>query len=274
MMRALDGVPPRKIVSGALFFAFIVFLYAPSFLLPIFSFNDSVIVSFPLRSFTLRWYEMLWDNSGLWDALWNSIVVASVTSIVATASAVLAALGILSGKLRRAGQITALLVMPMAIPSIIIGIGLLLVFLTILGMPLSRLTVTIGHLLICIPLALLIVIPRIEGFDKNLLEASFDLGRSRLNTFFHVTLPIISPGILASLLICFVTSFDEFTIAYFLSAERVTLPVYIFAQLRLTARFPELLALSSCIIASSVLLLILARCIAGPEAFGLGKGKK
>lgn len=274
MMRAMDSVFPRKIVSGFLFFAFIAFLYAPSFLLPIFSFNDSVIVSFPLRSFTLRWYEMLWDNSGLWDALWNSIVVASVTSVVSTALAVLAALGILSGKLRRAGQVTALLVMPMAIPSIIIGIGLLLVFLTILGMPLSRVTVTIGHLLICIPLALLIVIPRIEGFDKNLLDASFDLGRSRLNTFFHLTLPIISPGILASLLICFVTSFDEFTIAYFLSAERVTLPVYIFAQLRLTARFPELLALSSCIIASSVLLLILARCIAGPEAFGLGKGKK
>jgi spermidine/putrescine transport system permease protein len=128
-------------------------------------------------------------------------------------------------------------------------------------------------MLICLPLALLIMIPRIEGFDKSLLDASLDLGRSRLNTFFHVTVPIILPGIVASLLICFVTSFDEFTIALLLSAERATLPVYIFGQLRLTSRFPELLALSSCVIAASVIILIVARRLAGPEAFGLGKGK-
>lgn len=267
------NVPGMKIVTKSLFLAFIVFLYAPSLLLPVFSFNDSIIVSFPLRGFTWQWYAELWDNSAVWEALWNSVIVGVVTSVSSTALGVLAALAILSGRLRWAGQVSAVLIAPMAVPSIIVGIGLLLVFLTILGIPLSRATVAIGHILICIPLALLILIPRIEGFDKSLLEASLDLGRTRFNTFFHVTLPIISPGILASLLICFVTSFDEFTIAYFLSAERVTLPVYIFSQLRLTARFPELLALSSCVVASSFILLILARFIAGPEAFGLGKGK-
>jgi spermidine/putrescine transport system permease protein len=269
----MGTVSGLKILTRSLFFLFIAFLYAPSFLLPIFSFNDSVIVAFPLRGFTWRWYSVLWDNSGIWDALWNSIVVATVTSVASTSMAVLAGMGILSGKLRWAGQISAILITPMAVPSIIVGIGLLLVFLTILGIPLSRATVTIGHMLICIPLALLIVIPRIEGFDKSLLDASLDLGRSRLNTFFHVTVPIILPGIVASLLICFVTSFDEFTIALLLSAERATLPVYIFGQLRLTSRFPELLALSSCVIAASVIILIAARRLAGPEAFGLGKGK-
>lgn len=264
----------KGIFANLFFIAFVAFLYAPSLLLPVFSFNDSVIVSFPLRGFTWQWYAVLWDNPGLWGALWNSIVVASVSACLATAFAVAAALGMLSGSFRWASQALAILVLPMALPTVVVGIGLLLLFLAYFSIPLSLVTVTIGHTLICIPLSLLIVIPRIEGFDRALLEASFDLGRSRVNTFFHVTLPIISPSVVASFLMCFVTSFDEFTVAFFLSAEKPTLPVYIFGQLRLTSRFPELLALSSCIIALSVLILIIARHLAGPDSFGLGKSMK
>jgi spermidine/putrescine transport system permease protein len=127
-----------------------------------------------------------------------------------------------------------------------------------LQLPLSLASVVMGHLLICVPFSLTVLIARFEGFDRNLEEASADLGEDGWMTFWRVTLPLMLPGIVASLLLTFITSFDEFLVAYFLSGTEATLPVYIWSQLRFPAKLPMVLALGTIILAVSVVLVVLA----------------
>ena len=115
-------------------------------------------------------------------------------------------------------------------------------------MPLSLAAVVLGHLLICVPFAITVLIARFEGFDRNLEEASADLGEDGWMTFWRVTFPLMLPGIVASLLLTFITSFDEFLLAYFLSGTEATLPVYIWGQLRFPERLPMVLALGALIL--------------------------
>ena len=126
------------------------------------------------------------------------------------------------------------------------------------GLPLSLEAVVLGHLLICVPFALTVLIARFEGFDRNLEEASADLGEDPWMTFWRVTFPLMLPGIVASLLLTFITSFDEFLLAFFLSGTEATLPVYIWGQLRFPERLPMVLALGALILTASIALVILA----------------
>jgi spermidine/putrescine transport system permease protein len=103
-----------------------------------------------------------------------------------------------------------------------------------------------------------VLVARFEGFDRNLEEASADLGENAWMTFWRVTGPLMLPGILASLLLTFITSFDEFLVAYFLSGTEATLPIYIWGQLRFPQRLPMVLALGTLILAASVALVVLA----------------
>jgi spermidine/putrescine transport system permease protein len=127
-----------------------------------------------------------------------------------------------------------------------------------LGFELSLLTVAAGHVMLCVPLAMLVTISRLEGFDRNLEEAAADLGLNPWQTFWRVTFPLSWPGIVASLLLCFSASFDEYVIAAFLTGNTTTLPVFIFSQLRLPQRLPGVLALGSCILIGSILLVTLS----------------
>ena len=111
------------------------------------------------------------------------------------------------------------------------------------------------------PFSLTVLIARFEGFDKNLEEASADLGENEWMTFWRVTFPLMLPGIIASLLLTFITSFDEFLVAYFLSGTEATLPIYIWGQLRFPERLPMVLALGAIILTVSVALVILAEYV-------------
>ena len=112
-------------------------------------------------------------------------------------------------RLRGAGAALGFISLPLFIPDIVLGMSLLLL-LGALGLPLSLAAVVLGHLLICVPFALTVLIARFEGFDSNLEEASADLGEDGWMTFWRVTFPLMLPGIIASLLLTFITSFDEF----------------------------------------------------------------
>jgi spermidine/putrescine transport system permease protein len=144
------------------------------------------------------------------------------------------------------------------IPSIILGIALLTLVIKVLGIEPSLYTIGAAHVLICVPFAMLVMISRLEGFDKSLEEASLDLGEGAWMTFWRVTLPLAVPGIVASVLLCFTTSFDEFLLAFFLSGNEATLPIYIWGQLRLPTQLPNVLALGSCILAASFVLVFLS----------------
>ena len=127
-----------------------------------------------------------------------------------------------------------------------------------LGMSLSLWTVVAGHVLICTPFSIAILSSAFQGLDQSLEEASFDLGETRWGTFHRVILPLVMPGVISSLLITFTISLDEFIIAFFLTGTDVTLPVYIWSQLRFPSKLPSIMALGSILLALSVLLLVLA----------------
>lgn len=248
---------------------FLIFIYVPVLLLPLFSINDGQYVAFPIRGLTFKWYEQMLDADQLRRALMNSVKVGVCVSIVATVFGMLAALSFTRYKLRAKAALNGFILLPLVIPSIILGISLLVILRQFLDASLSLWTVGAAHVLICTPFAMLVLIARLEGFDKSLEEASIDLGENRFMTFWRVTLPLALPGVVSSFLISFTTSFDEFVLAFFLSSSEPTLPLYIFGQLRFPQKLPQVLALGTCILAASFIMITFAewyrrRGVAGP----------
>jgi spermidine/putrescine transport system permease protein len=229
---------------------YLAFLYVPVLLLPLFSFNDSIYVTFPLKGFTTEWYRRLFDNEPLFAALMNSIKVGAATSVFATVVGVFAAKAVTRYRLPGRKPVVGFIMLPLVIPGIVFGVALL-ILISRLGVPLTLYTVTLGHVIVCVPFAMATLMPRFEGFDRSIEEASADLGETAWATFWRVTVPIVFPGIVASLLLCFTISFDEFIMAFFLSGTDPTLPIYIWSQLRFADRLPGVLALGSIILVVS-----------------------
>lgn len=242
---------------GAYAALFVIFLYLPVLLLPVFSFNDSATPKFPLTGFTVKWYEGLFATPAMLDAAWNSLMVGVSASLVATVLGICAARAMT--RYRFAGQraMSGLIMAPLVLPEIIIAVALLLVMLRA-GLELSLLTVVLGHVLICIPYSITVLIAGFEGFDRSLEEASADLGESAWGTFRRVTLPMMAPAIVSSLLVSFTISLDEFILAFFLTGTDSTLPVYVWGQLRFAARLPGVLALGTIMLVLSFILLTVA----------------
>jgi spermidine/putrescine transport system permease protein len=243
--------PNRPLALYAVLFA--VLLYLPILFIPLFSVNAGVYVRFPLEGFTLGWYADLWNREPLQRAFWNSVQVATFVSLFCTALAVPAALAI--ARYRMPGKVPAVsfMMLPLVLPGLVMGVALL-TLLNRMGVTLSLFTVTLGHVVICLPFAISVLLPRFIGFSRALEEASADLGEPPLRTFWRVTLPCNLPGILACLLMTFTISFDEFFMAFFLSGAESTLPMYIWGQLRFPQDFPSLLALSTLILLVSFIL--------------------
>ncbi len=229
---------------------YLAFLYIPVLFLPLFSFNDSLYISFPLKGFTTKWYVSMIGNEPLLAALVNSIKVGAATAVLATILGMFGAKAVTRYRLPGQKPVVFVIMLPLVIPGIILGIALL-ILMSRLGVTLSLYTVALGHVLLCVPFAMATMIPRFEGFDKSMEEASADLGENAIWTFWRVTFPIVFPGVLASLLLCFTISFDEFIMAFFLAGTDPTLPIYIYSQLRFAQKLPGVLALGACILAVS-----------------------
>ncbi len=236
---------------------YLIFIYLPVVFLPIFSFNDSIYVAFPMKGFTLRWWEELVGQTGMLKALKNSFIVALPVSVISTALGLSAAKALTSYKLVGDKLLTGLFTLPLVIPFIILGIALLVAF-NSYGIQLSLLTVGIGHVLICVPFSFFVLLSRFESFDRSLEEAALDLGETPWMTFWLVTFPIAIPGVIASLLLTFTISFDEFLLAFFLTGNDSTLPIYIWSQLRFPAKLPAVLALGTAILVSTFILVTVA----------------
>ncbi len=237
--------------------AYLVFIYMPVFLLPLFSFNDGIYVAFPMKGITLKWWEEMIHQTGMHKALWNSFQVAIPVALIATTLGVCAAKALTGVRLVGKKPLTGLFALPLVIPFIILGIALLIAF-NSTGLKLSLLTVGIGHVLICMPFSLFVMMSRLESFDRSVEEAARDLGETAWMTFWRVTFPIALPGIVASLLLTFTISFDEFLLAFFLTGNDSTLPIYIWSQLRFPAKLPAVLALGSAILVVTVMLVFVA----------------
>ena len=234
-----------------------VFLYLPLLFLIIFSFNDSVVLTFPLKGFTLRWYEQFLHTPELLTAFRNTIWVAVLSSLAATILGAMAAIVVSRYTFFGKRLFTSLVTFPMVIPYLVLGVALLLLF-NAVGIPLNLWTVTIGHIIINLPYAMLIIGARLAGFAGNLEEASMDLGETYWGTLRKVTLPIITPALLAAFLSSFSTSFDEFALTFFLTGTDITLPIYLYSQLRFPTRLPLAITAAAVVIVVSSLFLLLS----------------
>ncbi|MCC7164714.1 MAG: ABC transporter permease [Anaerolineae bacterium] len=232
-----------------------LFLYLPILVLVIFSFNDSTLLVYPLKGFTLRWYSALLNAHELLDAVRNSVIVGFASSFVSVVFGAMAALAIARFNFPGRGFFLAISSLPLVIPYVVLSVALVLLFAQI-GVPLSLFAVGVAHTVINIPYVMLIVAARLAGFEQNLEEAAMDLGATYWGTLMRVTLPIAAPALAAAFLSSFTTSFDEFALAFFLTGTENTLPVYLYSQLRFPNRLPLVVALAAIIMLVSVLLII------------------
>ncbi len=240
--------PSRPLYISALLY--LGFLYIPVLFLPLFSFNDSIYIAFPLKGFTTKWYEEMLNNEPMLASLINSVKVGSATAVFATILGLFGAKAVTRYRLPGQKPVMFVIMLPLVIPGIVLGVALL-IMISRLGIALSLYTVALGHILISVPFSMATLIPRFEGFDKSIEEASADLGENAWWTFWRVTFPMVFPGVLASLLLCFTVSFDEFIMAFFLAGTDPTLPIYIFSQLRFPYKLPGVLALGASILVVS-----------------------
>ncbi len=237
---------------------YLVFLYLPVILLPLFAFNEGTVIAFPLKGFTTQWFVELAGIQALHGALLNSLFIALITASLSVLLGICAARASTRYRWPAKGPMMGVIMLPLVLPEIIVAVSLLVVIVQIFDLPLSAWSVIAGHTLICTPFAIAILTSSFQGLDLSLEEAAVDLGESRWGAFSKIVLPLVSPGIVASFLICFTISLDEFIIAFFLTGAEPTLPVYIWGQLRFPTKIPAVMALGTLMLVASLLILSVA----------------
>ncbi|MFL6021398.1 MAG: ABC transporter permease, partial [Gaiellaceae bacterium] len=176
-----------------------------------------------------------WDGvPGLRSAMVLSLEIALLASLVATALGTLIALALVRYSFRGRGGTNLLIFLPLSTPEIVLGASLLTLFLN-LNFVFGFTTIVIAHIMFCISFAVVTVKARLIGFDRHLEEAAMDLGANEWVTFRRVTLPLIAPAILASLLLCFAISIDDFVVTYFNAGSRITFPLFVWGAARVGA---------------------------------------
>ncbi|MDP3263192.1 MAG: ABC transporter permease [Tabrizicola sp.] len=236
---------------------YLLFLYGPIIILPLFAFNDGRIVAFPLNGFTTRWFTEMFADAQLKKALLNSLTIALSSATLATVLGVFAARATVRYRWPGKPAALGLIMVPLVLPEMIVAMALLVVLLSI-GIPLSIFTIILGHVLICMPFAVAILTSAFQSLDRSLEEASLDLGETQWSTFRLIVLPLVMPGILSSFLITFTISIDEFIISNFLGSGQPILSVYIFGQFRFPAKVPSMLALGTLLVLFSICMLAIA----------------
>ena len=251
-------------VYGIIFFSFI---YLPLITVIFLSFNSNPINMMVWNEFTFDWYKSIFGYSTKLDedaiylesteqllsSLKNSLIVSTTTTMISTLIGTMTALALARFRFKFKSFYRALIFLPMLIPDIVLGIALLIFFVTI-GIKLRLLSIIIGHCTFLSSYVFIVVSARLAGMNQTLEEASFDLGANRLTTFRKITFPLISPGIIGGALLAFIISLDDLVITYFIAGvESTTLPVFIYGIMRRGIK-PEINAIATLMIVASLLI--------------------
>jgi spermidine/putrescine transport system permease protein len=233
-----------------------VYLFAPILVIILFSFND------PAGKFNIRWTGFTLDNwadpfaeKQLTDALWVSLRIAFISTIISTVLGSLMAVALSRYKFKGQGGVNLFLVLPLTSPEVVIGASLATLFLN-RGVDFGYATVIIAHVMFQISFVALTVRARIRGFDWGLEQAAMDLGASPIRAFWKITFPLILPGVLAASLLSFALSIDDFIITFFNAGSLVTFPLQIFGASRVTIP-PQINVLATMILFISVGIMVL-----------------
>lgn len=235
-------------------------MYLPIVVVVVFSFNESKLpVAF--TGFSLKWYEKLFHNGAMMEALGNSLMLGVLSCLVSAVIGTFGAVGLSKIHWKTKGALEYISILPLMIPEIILGM-VLMAFFYMLGLEFGMLTLLIGHTVFCVPYILMEVKARLVGMDPSLEEAARDLGASPLRAFWDVTLPLIMPAVVSGSLLAFAMSMDDVVISIFVTGPRVsTLPIKVYTQMK-TGVTPEINALCTIMLAvtfAALLLYSLAR---------------
>ncbi len=237
-----------------------VFLYAPLLILIMFSLTPSEY-SLRWEGLTLRWYREVWQHQPLQEALLVSLMVSIPAVVLATLLGTMTALALSRPSFRGKTLVYGLLYIPLIMPSLVVGIASLLLFVAI-QLPLSLLTILLAHVAFCIPLTTLVILARMQRLDPRLEEAAMDLGANAWCTLWRVTLPLLRPGIIAAALLAFPWSFNDFVVTFFVAGVgSSTLPLRVYSMMRLGVS-PMVNALGTLIVVIPLLIAVLGAIVA------------
>lgn len=236
---------------------FFAWLYLPIFVVIVYSFNENRLVSV-WTQFSTHWYREALQNQSLLNALEVSLIVACVATVLSTCIALLAAMVLTRYSDLRFKRVTETVVnLPLLLPEIVLAVAVLILFSQI-GLSNGLVKLIIAHTAFCVPFAFLPIRARLQGMSLDYQDAARDLYATQLTTFRRVTFPMIMPGVFAGMMTAFVISMDDFITSNMLnSGGATTLPVYIFSLIR-QGTTPELNAISTLLIAASLLLASIA----------------
>jgi putative spermidine/putrescine transport system permease protein len=235
-----------------------LFLLAPIVLIAVYAFNPSNVQSFPLDGLSTKWFSSTFSNSEMRDALWLSVRAGLIATAIALALGTMGAFAVHRFRFFGREAISFALVLPLALPGIITGMALNSFF-AFGGVTFSLTTIVIGHATFCIVIVYNNVVARLRRTSGSLVEASMDLGADGLTTFRLVTLPLISTALVAGGLLAFALSFDEVVVTTFTAGAQNTLPLWIFGQIRLGQRLPQVNVVVLVVLALTFIPVVLAQ---------------
>jgi putative spermidine/putrescine transport system permease protein len=246
----------------------LLFLYIPLAIVVLYAFNNSIGQRWPISSFTTKYFGLAWRNPLVRDALATSIQVAVGATILALLLGSMAAFAVHRFRFFGRNAISLVLVLPIALPGIVTAMALNSAINT-LGLPFGVATIIIGHATFCVVVVYNNVIARLRRSPTSLVEASMDLGADGWQTFRYVTFPVIRTAIVAGALLAFALSFDEIVVTNFVSGTQITIPKFIYNNLRQPRNRPIVNVVAVILVLLSLIPVYFAQRLAGGvELFG------
>jgi len=244
----------------------ISFIYVPLLIVAMYAFSGSVGQKWPIEEYTTRWFGVAWRNGIVRDAIVTSVEIALVATVLALILGSLAAFAVHRFSFFGRNVVSLVLILPIALPGIVTAMALSSVFVTA-KIPFGLFTIFIGHSVFCIVVIYNNVIARLRRTPTSLVEASMDLGADGWQTFRYVTLPAIRTALVAGALLAFALSFDEIVVTNFLAGSEITLPKFIYNNLRQPRSRPIVNVVALAIVLLSIIPVYLAQRLAGgPDA--------
>lgn len=245
----------KKIIDKIYLFLIFIFLYAPIFVLIVFSFNNSKLRG-SWAGFTLKWYKNLLNDPAILSSLWTTIIVAVVATIISTIVGTFAAIAINELRGVKKDLILDINYLPVINPDIVTAVALM-GFFGLINMQMGYRTMILSHVVFCIPYVILSILPKLSQLDKNTLEAALDLGATPFYAIRYVVIPQIKPAILTGALMAFTLSIDDFAISFFNTGQGVAnLSITIYSMARKGIN-PSINAISTLMLVALLILLVI-----------------
>jgi putative spermidine/putrescine transport system permease protein len=240
----------------------LAFIYLPLLVITLYAFNDRTNQAWPIHGLTFKWFGKALENPGARDALLTSLKAGLGATVLALLLGSLAAFAVQRYRFFGRETVSFLVILPIALPGIVTGMALNATFRTVFepfGVGLGLFTVIVGHATFCIVVVYNNVVARLRRTSGSLTEAAMDLGADGWQTFRDVTLPVVSTALVAGGLLAFALSFDEVIVTTFTAGAQNTLPLWIFGQIRLGQRLPQVNVVVLLVMALTLIPVILAQ---------------